>query len=365
MTGVGDGLSTEASGLIIEVVDRRDPRPVWVLAWGGATDLAQALWDVKHRRSADEAQRFAAKLRVYDIAGQDDTGAWITHTFPEIKWLRSQLQFFGMSRRFDGTNRHIQARGGDESVMNRDWIHTHIQTHGPLGALYKHAAYIYEGDTPSFLHLLPTGLGEPEQAHFGSWGGRFTAERQKNAAAPAVPRVTTQARHHDYWMHVDASDSWSFEGTHYQNEFAPLFRWREAFQNDFAARMDWTTTSDFGSANHNPIAAIDSDSSRRVVDRKVRSGEKVRLSAGGSSDPEGHALTYDWFHYREPGTFRGEIDLGDRAAPEIAFTAPEVDAPKTAHLILTVRDRGEPALVSYKRVVLTIEPITGSRAGRD
>lgn len=71
---------------------------MWVLAWGGATDLAQALWDLKHSRSADEARRFAAKLRVYDIAGQDDTGAWITPTFPEIQWLRSQMRFFGSSR---------------------------------------------------------------------------------------------------------------------------------------------------------------------------------------------------------------------------------------------------------------------------
>lgn len=356
MTGVGDGLSTDASELILAAVDRPDPRPVWVLAWGGATDLAQALWDVKRRRSPEEAQRFAAKLRVYDIAGQDDTGAWITHTFPDIKWLRSQVQFFGMSRRFDGTKRYIEARGGDETVMNREWIHTHIQTHGPLGASYKHATYKYEGDTPSILHLLPTGLGDPEQPHHGSWGGRFTAERQKNPGAPAIPRVTTEHKYYDYWMHIDAADTWSFGGATYRNEFAPLFRWREAFQHDFAARMDWMITPQFSDANHGPVAALNGDASRNVVYRSVRSGEALRLSAAASFDPDRDKLAYEWWHYPEPGTFSGEIKFSDNSAAEVAITMPDVTKPQTAHVVLTVRDNGQPALFSYKRLVLTISP---------
>ena len=40
---VGQGRDTEASDWIIRVVDRPDPRPVWVVIWGGSADLAQAL----------------------------------------------------------------------------------------------------------------------------------------------------------------------------------------------------------------------------------------------------------------------------------------------------------------------------------
>ena len=37
---IGDGKDTDASRWIVEVVDRPDPRPVWVTIWGGAADLA-------------------------------------------------------------------------------------------------------------------------------------------------------------------------------------------------------------------------------------------------------------------------------------------------------------------------------------
>jgi hypothetical protein len=157
-------------------------------------------------------------------------------------------------------------------------------------------------------------------------------------------------------MHPPAIDTWTFEGTTYENLFAPLFRWREAFQNDFAARMDWCVAPDFKRANHNPIAAIDGDTTRQLVQRTIRSGETVTLSAAGSSDPERNALVYEWFQYREPGTFPGQITIADPGADVITFVAPRVNTPQTVHVVLSVRDNGEPALYSYKRVVLTVVP---------
>ena len=68
MTSVGDGKSTEGSDAIVTIVDKPDPRPVWVTVWGAPTDLAQALWDVRESRPAAEVDRFVRKLRVYDIS---------------------------------------------------------------------------------------------------------------------------------------------------------------------------------------------------------------------------------------------------------------------------------------------------------
>ena len=45
-------MDSPGSDLIIEVVDRDDPRPVWVPVWGGPNCLAQALWKVRATRSA-------------------------------------------------------------------------------------------------------------------------------------------------------------------------------------------------------------------------------------------------------------------------------------------------------------------------
>ena len=79
---VGEGKDTEASDWIIRVVDRPDPRPVWVVIWGGSADLAQALWKVRATRSPDELARFVAKLRVHAIGDQDSTGPWIRDAVP-------------------------------------------------------------------------------------------------------------------------------------------------------------------------------------------------------------------------------------------------------------------------------------------
>ena len=352
--GVGEGKSTEASDHLIAVVDRDDARPVWVLVWGGAIDLAQALWDVKATRSPAEVEAFVSKLRVYEIGGQDDAGAWIAHTFPDLFWIRSAQQFQGISRRVDDPEKYKEARGGDEAVFSERWVDEHVQSHGPFGALYPDARYKHEGDTPAFLHLLPTGLAEPEQVHYGNWGGRFGPEEQKNPRA--VNPVKTQHRYEDYGMYAGAADAWTYNDTTYENVYAALFRWRTAFQHDFAARMDWSVTPSYDEANHNPVAAFRGDTTTQVVRLTVTSGEEVPLSAAGSYDPDGDGLSYTWEHYREPGSYDGAVSIQDVHAQETRFVAPEVEAPETVHLILTVKDDGEPSLYRYRRVVAAVEP---------
>ena len=133
-----------------------------------------------------------------------------------------------------------------------------------------------------------------------------------------------------------------------------LFRWREEFQNDFAARMDWSVTERFDEANHNPVAALAGDTSRDVFYLTVDSGDTVQLSAEGSSDPDGDALEYHWWQYPEPGTFGGQVEIQGVRGMEARFTSPRVWAPRTIHIVLTVRDDGEPNLYSYRRVIVTV-----------
>ena len=78
MEGVGEGRDSSASKLLIEAVDKADARPLWVSVWGGPNVLAQALWRVRASRSAAELERFVAKLRVYTISDQDDSGPMAT-----------------------------------------------------------------------------------------------------------------------------------------------------------------------------------------------------------------------------------------------------------------------------------------------
>ena len=70
-----------------------------------------------------------------------------------------------------------------------------------------------------------------------------------------------------------------------------------AYQNDFAARMNWGTQS-YEEANHPPVVKLGHSN-----ELKASKGDSVRLSAEGSTDPDGDALSYNWFYYPEVGTF--------------------------------------------------------------
>ena len=89
MAAVGAGMDSPGSDRIIQVVDRDDPRPVWVPVWGGPNCLAQALWKVRATRSPAALDRFVSKLRVYTISDQDDSGPWMRKTFPDLFYIAS------------------------------------------------------------------------------------------------------------------------------------------------------------------------------------------------------------------------------------------------------------------------------------
>ncbi len=354
MKNVGKDKSTEASRHIISVVDRDDPRPVWVTVWGAATDLAQALWDVQNSRTPEQTEAFVEKLRVYDIAGQDDSGAWICHTFPDIFYIRSVMQFQAISVR-ESRPFPPEVTGANIETFTTQWVDEHIQSHGPLGALYPERKYKYEGDTPAFLYLLPNGLSDPEQVHQGNWGGRFDPVKVRNAGAFSKKYAEAQKEFRDFKMYTEAADTWSWgKHTYTDSRFASLFRWREAFQNDFAARMDWSVSKLYEDANHNPIAVLSGDKTKDILNLTVKGGETVRLSAVGSSDPDGDELEFRWMHYKEAGTHEGDIALDNPKAERVQFRAPNVYGPETIHIVLTVKDRGKPALYAYRRVIVTV-----------
>lgn len=66
------------------------------------------------------------------------------------------------------------APGADNDVVSNKWVADNVQVgHGALGACYPDVAYGMEGDTPSFLSLIPNGLNDPEHPEYGGWGGRY------------------------------------------------------------------------------------------------------------------------------------------------------------------------------------------------
>jgi hypothetical protein len=129
-----------------------------------------------------------------------------------------------------------------------------------------------------------------------------------------------------------------------------VWRWRDDFQNDFAARMDWTTKP-YNQANHSPRPRLEHPD--RIT---LRSGETFGLGARGSTDPDGDSLSFYWFQYPEAGTCKAPLTFVAENAIGVAVTAPKVEQTETAHIILRVTDKGSPPLSRYKRVIVTITP---------
>jgi hypothetical protein len=351
MAGVGEGKSSEGSRHIIEVVDKPDKRPVWISVWGGANCLAQALWDVKYSRSAEELEAFVSKLRVYTISDQDNSGRWMRITFPKLFYIVTpgsvdNMEYYRATWTGISGDRHYRnAPMHKFELVDNPWLEEHIiKNHGPLGALYPRLEYIMEGDTPSFFSLIKNGLGSYISPAYGGWGGRYILHQSYGETRP----IWTNVRGARDTVTAD-------DGKTYTSAQATIWRWREAYQHDFAARMDWCVADAFEKVNHNPIPVFQGDKSKAVAQMRVPSGQRVNLSAAGTSDPDGDDVSYHWFVYKEAGTFRGDVTIENSNAAEAYFVAPQVKEPNTLHIILQVKDDGRPSLYSYRRVIVSIE----------
>jgi hypothetical protein len=152
------------------------------------------------------------------------------------------------------------------------------------------------------------------------------------------------------------------DGVCHISDQATIWRWRSAYQNDFAARIDWTIKP-FGEANHPPVARL-----AHPNEITVKSGDKVTLDASPTNDPDGNELTFKWWLYLEPGShllFRDyslnnnrnfQLDMDGKDTPVATFAAPKVTNPQDMHIILEVTDKGTPALTRYQRVIVNIVP---------
>lgn len=355
MECVGKGKDTEASRLIIAAVDSPDPRPVWVTIWGGGADLAQALWSVRATRSPKQVEKFVAKLRVYSISDQDDAGPWARAYFPKLFWITS-VHAFNEYMLATWTGIHASERGTDQTQVSQPWIDANIRSKGPLGAVYPRTVFGMEGDTPSFLYLIPNGLGSSEHPNWGSWGGRYGAlDKTLGLWASSVDRYT------------------GVDGQPVSSVAATISRWRSAYQNDFAARMHWAVQPKFADANHPPKLHLNGVAGLAPVEIKACAGEEVFLTAKGSTDPDGQTLSYRWWQYREASGFgftltpqisaENGIDTAVMVKPwvHISHLPPPPSVP--VHILLEVSDSGKPALTRYRRAIIHV--LTGgNNAGK-
>jgi len=352
---------TAGSQLIVKVLlDETDERPIWLQAWGGPNTIARALKTIEEKHP-DNMEAVAKKIRFFFIWEQDDTYQkyirphWGKYNIPTI-----------ISDQFIAIAYHWKKLIPPEKQMffSAEWMNTHIlEDHGPLCALYKahdgnkkgyhDGDFRSEGDSPAFMHTIVTGLRSMESPDWGGWGGRYVLVRENTWLDPVSKPGYTYPQGRWY-----SSTAWGREGMRAEKPdykeltdyLKPIWRWADAFQNDFAARADWCVKT-YKGANHPPEVKL-----AHAADLKAKPGATVKLSAKGTVDPDGDALSYNWWQYEEADTYDGTVTIENKEKQDASFTVP-ADAAKgqTIHIICEVTDNGTPPLTQYQRIIITIK----------
>ena len=207
-----------------------------------------------------------------------------------------------------------------------------IQGHGELGKIYPNYKWGVEGDTPSFLYIMPNGLNDPEDPTQAGWAGC-----------------------HKFGLCVD---SLTYAWTSWQEPQKSITegykrRFYEAELNDFCARMQWAND---GKGNTNPRVLIKNKFSLVPIHIKAKAGDSIPLSAV-VSDEEKDSCSINWWVQPEASTYQGEVNVRNSSMGTAAIS---VDVPKdakgkTIHVVCEVKDNGEIPLTSYARVILEVE----------
>jgi hypothetical protein len=190
MAAVGADKMSPGAELIVRAADKNDARPLWVLGWGGANTLAQALLRVRDTRPASELDALVSRLRVYTISDQDDAGPWIRREFPTLHYVAmpsppdGEQYYLATWTGISGDRFYRNADGADFTTFTDEWVDANIRSKGALGQLYIRPCCIHEGDTPSFLGLINNGLASFMSPAWGGWGGRYVWRRFSGESRP-------------------------------------------------------------------------------------------------------------------------------------------------------------------------------------
>jgi hypothetical protein len=355
---------TPGSDLIKALLLDDKPGPIYLLAWGGQSTIARALKSIQEKYKETPQwpaiyQKVMRKAILSPSGDQDDTYKnYIQPNWPDIRTL--PIGTGGVLLTYGAA-----ARAGAESAVyySADWTRENISSKGAFGAFYRvwgdgkqmvkddifdyfglsgftadqlkargyivwtpplpQGAFIGEGDTFTYLNLLDNGLLGYKDDTIGGWAGDGVSSRarlgmgQGNGSAAQPPR----------------------QGPN----FIP------AAQNGFAARMKWSVTPTYTSANHEPRVTI-----RGNARISARPGETVRLQ-GVTSDPDKNAVTVKWRQWKDVDTYPGQVTLSNPTSLATSMQIPtDATAGQTIHLILEATDNGTPALTRYQRVVVSV-----------
>lgn len=367
--GEMDSISAGSQHIVKVLLDESDNRPVWLQAWGGTNTIARALKTIEEKHP-DKMEYVANKLRFFFIWEQDST----YQSYIRPHWEKYNIltiisdQFWAIAYQWDKIIPEDKI-----DYFKVDWMKSNIlEGHGALCSLYEaykggednegwsagslkqKGSFRSEGDSPAFIHTIPTGLRNMESPGFGGWGGRYVKVRNNTWLDPVPIQGYQYPEGRWYtrsaWGRVYMRETYPENQDQMNEYFRPITRWMDALQNDWAARADWCVKS-YEETNHQPIVKLG-----HPCNLSAKPSTIVQLSAKGTFDPDDDELSFNWWFYNEVSDFNGEVEIQNSDQQNASVVIPaNAENGSSLHIICEVTDSGNPKLTRYKRVIINIK----------
>lgn len=159
---------TEGSRWIVKQARSEDSRPLHVIIWGSATDVAQAVHDAPDIKK--KLLVFMIGSVGYNYDGDPSTLDYL-HRQKDLRIVESGHTHRGIYLGGTGSNKN-------KKYGNVGFVNKIVSPRGSLGRLFKkisatinvNAGGIKMGDTPSLLFLFNGDFSKPNKS---SWGGKY------------------------------------------------------------------------------------------------------------------------------------------------------------------------------------------------
>ncbi len=368
---------TEGSELIRARILDQDERTLYLQVWGGLNTIARALKDIEDNYASskdweEQKKRISGKIVITACGEQDPLyRTYLAEVWPQIQFVKTlQMQSYAYPwyRMPEGESKDtLRASFMKKELLEKKsalirgyctWMDGHVYegeerasqfgsnpeiTREWFGANWINEEpqkydFLSEGDSPTFLALLPFGLRTLENFSYGGIAGRYhPVQDDRNSRGIAC----------NVW---DVSKDAYTDRAGRVTEQESMWKYVADIQRDFAARVTWAAEGESAQCEHAPKLSLIS-----TQDPVASPGTSVSIAAKASMTDPGAATIRFEIYQEASAECAKEAKLhidGDRALVDIPLSAKEGDR---IHVIVKAVTDGHYHLFAYQQVIITVE----------
>ena len=366
---------SEGSELIRARILDGDERPLYLQVWGGTNTIARALLDIetayRNRPEWPALKEKITKKVVITACGEQDPAyrSYVAESWPGIPFVKT-LQMGSYAYPW-----FMMPEGESKDTLRADFMRNEIlkgssaltdgyctwmdgheyEGEGPegqfganpniarewfgarMGFQPRKYDFLSEGDSPTYILLLPWGFRTLENFGWGGMAGRYH---------PVEGQVNSKGEKLNLWD-VSLDSYTDRDGAVKETE--SMWPYVADVQRDFAARANWVDAETFEEGEHAPALYL-----REGLDHRAAPGESLTLHPQAAS-PDGGEITVSARIYPEASAPWAKEAMLRQEGDAFTVTIPAAAQPgDQLHLIFAARAGGRYRLVHYQQAVVTV-----------